>query len=212
MRNYAEENDTILAEIYEKRYKDVLEPLVESLEEHIRSCFSDELRIDRIVARAKSIERFVAKARNIDENGNKKYTDPLNQIQDQLGARIVTFYVDDVNRIRERVEKYFRHIESQSIVPDSVREFGYIGQHYILLIPKDVFAVCGIDEGIVTFFELQVKTLYQHAWAEANHDLGYKPDRKLTTDEKRRIAFTAAQSWGADMIFNELHKNSSCAN
>jgi putative GTP pyrophosphokinase len=39
----------------------------------------------------------------------------------------------------------------------------------------------------------------------AEHDLGYKPGAvPLTPDEKRRLAFTAAQAWGADRIFDEL--------
>jgi len=204
MRSYEEGNNTALANIYEERYRKVLEPLVKPLENFIKDCFSDELRIDRIVVRAKSVERFLSKAKKVDKDGNKEYSDPLNQIQDQLGARIVTFYTDDVSRITSKIVQYFRHIEAQHIVPDSEKEFGYFGQHFILIIPSDIKNTSDIPN----FFELQIKTLYQHAWAEANHDLGYKPDRELTAEERRRIAFTAAQSWGADMIFNELHKSS----
>jgi len=43
-------------------------------------------------------------------DGKPKYEDPLNQIQDQVGARIVTFYASDVERIRLEVEKYFNPI------------------------------------------------------------------------------------------------------
>jgi ppGpp synthetase/RelA/SpoT-type nucleotidyltranferase len=50
---------------------------------------------------------------------------------------------------------------------------------------------------------VRIKTLFQHAWAEANHDLAYKAPDQLTTDQKRKVAFTAAQSWGADQIFDE---------
>jgi putative GTP pyrophosphokinase len=65
-----------------------------------------------------------------------------------------------------------------------------------------------IDKSLVPrFFELQVKTLFQHAWSEANHDLGYNSGlTPLTSDEKRRLAFTSAQAWGADRVFDELFK------
>jgi len=199
---------TDLSDIYNHRFRDMLIPLVEPLEKFIKECLLGEKRIDRICVRAKSVERFLSKAQKYDDNGEIKYSDPINQIQDQLGARIVTFYMDDVDRIAEIVERYFRPIEKQCIVPDSEREFSYFGQHFILLIPPDILdGGLSIDE-VPDFFELQIKTLYQHAWAEANHDLGYKPNKELSADEKRRIAFTSAQSWGADMIFNELYKSS----
>jgi putative GTP pyrophosphokinase len=68
-----------------------------------------------------------------------------------------------------------------------------------------------VDETVVggeniDFFELQLKTLFQHAWSEADHDLGYKPSAELSLDQKRRLAFTAAQAWGADLIFDELYR------
>ncbi len=54
------------------------------------------------------------------------------------------------------------------------------------------------------FFEVQVKTLFQYAWSEANHDLGYKSSLELTDEQKRLLAFAAAQGWGADNAFGEL--------
>jgi len=91
----------------------------------------------------------------------------------------------------------------QHVVPDSPSEFGYEGKHYILFIPQDV-RIASEDEECPTFFELQIKTLFQHAWGEADHDLIYKPAGRLTSDQRRRVAFTAAQAWGADRIFEEL--------
>ena len=64
----------------------------------------------------------------------------------------------------------------------------------------------GVDRSkIPQFFELQLKTLFQHAWSEAEHDLAYKPSEPLSTLQQRQIAFTAAQAWGADQIFEQLH-------
>jgi ppGpp synthetase/RelA/SpoT-type nucleotidyltranferase len=139
-------------------------------------------------------------------SGRRKYDDPLAQIQDQLGARIISFYRSDVERLAAEVTKYFRHIESLQIVPDSENEFGYEGRHFILFIPRDLFDDEVREDESITFFELQIKTLFQHAWSEAEHDLGYKPTTMLTSDQRKRLAFTAAQAWGADQIFDELFR------
>ncbi|MFZ0942459.1 MAG: RelA/SpoT domain-containing protein [Syntrophobacteraceae bacterium] len=192
-----------LADLYGKRFREVLGPLAVRLETFIKECLEGFPRIDRISARAKSVDRFVAKAANV-ENGQPKYSDPLNQIQDQIGARIIAFYKDDIDVLSQEIEKYFHAIEFRTVVPDSDYEFTYFGRHYILLIPDDV-----IDPDapkIPLFFEMQLKTLFQHAWSEANHDLAYKPTAELASQLKRKIAFASAQAWGADQIFNELHR------
>lgn len=192
-----------LLDTYQVRYNGFLAPVAKKLEIHLRGCFESLERIDRICARAKNVERFVQKAMK-QENRKPKYNDPLSQIQDQIGARIVTFYTSDVTRVADEVRRYFRPIEEQELVPDTESEFGYIGLHFILLLPTDILD--GIDEQDVEpkFFELQIKTLFQHAWSEAEHDLGYKATTDLTSHQKRKIAFTAAQAWGADQMFNDL--------
>ena len=196
---------TTVADTYKERREKMLLPLAERLEAHLKSVFDGYPRIDRISVRAKSIERFVAKSEK-QNDGKHKYDDPLNQIQDQLGARIVTFYKNDVEQLAEEVKKYFRYIESRQIVPDSEREFGYEGRHFILFLPRDVFDETVREEDSIPFFELQIKTLFQHAWSEAEHDLGYKPSAELSSEQKRRLAFTAAQAWGADQMFDELYR------
>lgn len=197
---------TQLSDAYKRRFDSVLTPVAGALEQHLRGIFEREPRVDRATARAKSIDRFLAKAETVVD-GKKKYSEPLRQIQDQLGGRIITFYRSDVDRIGELVLKYFRPIESIDLIPDSEWEFGYFGRHYILILPSEVLGGT-IDKSLAPqFFELQVKTLFQHAWSEANHDLGYKPGSKpLDSDAKRRLAFTSAQAWGADRIFDELFR------
>jgi putative GTP pyrophosphokinase len=194
-----------LEEEFAARRTHVLLPLAGRLETHLKGLFDEFPRIDRISVRAKSVDRFVAKAEK-QENAKQKYNDPLNQIQDQVGARIVTFYASDVERVRLEIEKYFRYIESKKIVPESESEFGYEGRHFILFVPEDLIDEKLESDKSVEFFELQIKTLFQHAWSEAEHDLGYKPSSQLTSDQKRRLAFTAAQAWGADQIFDEMHR------
>ncbi|MGU3667192.1 GTP pyrophosphokinase family protein [Methylobacterium sp. A49B] len=191
---------------YRRRHDGLLTRLADGIEAHIREHLQSVPRIDRIGARAKSVDRFVAKSEKI-EDGKAKYSDPLSQIQDQVGARIITFYLSDVIAVSSIIERYFRPVESRLLIPESEWEFGYFGKHYILLMPTDVIEANMDRADVPDFFELQIKTLFQHAWSEANHDLGYKPGAvPLSADEKRRMAFTAAQSWGADRLFDELFK------
>lgn len=194
-----------LEEQYRIRFETFLAPVSRQLEAHLKDALSHVVRIDRISARVKSVERFIQKATKT-EDGQAKYSDPLNQIQDQLGARIVTFYASDVSRIATEVRKFFHPIENKLRVPETESEFGYIGEHFVLMIPTDVLVDVESADDCPTVFELQIKTLFQHAWAEAGHDIGYKPSTELTTLHRRKMAFTAAQAWGADQIFDELFK------
>ncbi len=191
---------------YKSRYTEVLVKIAISLREHLQELLSDQPRVDRIATRAKNVDRFIRKSA-ICVDGQPKYSEPLVQIQDQIGARIVVFYNQDVRPIEKVTQKYFREIESRDVIPDSESEFGYFGHHSILVLPSDVIGD-DMDRSMVPeFFELQIKTLFQHAWAEAHHDLGYKTDGlPLNADQKRRIAFTSAQAWGADWIFDQLFK------
>jgi len=193
-----------LAQLYGTRHSQALIPLAERLECHIRDLFGDTPHIDRIAARAKSPERFISKASMQLESGDPKYSDPLNQIQDQLGARIVAFYSSDLDTLARRVNDYFAPIEQKRIVPDAPDRFGYEGVHFVLFLPGDIPSDDIPTQHRPTFFELQIRTLFQHAWGEANHDLAYKRFSDLTADQQRKVAFTAAQAWGADHIFAEL--------
>jgi putative GTP pyrophosphokinase len=189
---------------YTKRHAEALVPMAKALSALLEQYCVGLERIDRISARAKGVKRFIAKASKLDKTGKPKYSDPLQEIQDQIGARIITFYPADVDHVERQVCPYFRPVEQKSLIPESENEFGYVGRHFILFIPTDISN--GYDSDIIPqFFELQIKTLFQHAWAEGNHDLAYKPPVPITTQQKRLIAFTAAQAWGADQVFDQLY-------
>ena len=197
-------DDELLAE-YKTRHAISLRSLAARLTDHLVSSLAGMPRIDRVSARAKTPQRFLGKAQKLNTDGSRKYSDPLDQVQDQIGARVIVFYLKDVEAISETVERYYTRIERKDLVPESLHEFGYVGKHYILTLPEDVFDDGADRDRLPRFFELQVKTLFQHAWSEAEHDLGYKPEEPLTALQTRQVAFTAAQAWGADQIFASLH-------
>ncbi|WP_370200252.1 GTP pyrophosphokinase family protein [Roseibium sp.] len=190
---------------YRARYDEVLVPLAAALAELLKEHLGHCERIDRISSRPKSVDRFVTKARKMTDSGVRKYEHPLAQIQDQVGARVTVFYKSDVDSVREVLMRYLRPVESRNLVPASEWEFGYFGWHSVCLFPAELIMPEWPTEHVPNFFELQVKTLFQHAWSEANHDLGYKPERGgLSPDQIRMLAFASAQAWGADRAFDEL--------
>lgn len=199
-------NDAALLSEYMTRHERLLQPLAHKLAEHLQGSVLGIPRIDRVAARAKSPDRFMAKAAKVIGDGSRKYSQPLSQIQDLIGARIIVFYLDDVEAVSKAVDAYYRRIEQRDLIPESVNEFGYVGKHYILAFPEDVFEDDADRSKTPEFFELQIKTLFQHAWSEAEHDLGYKPEEPLTPLQSRQMAFAAAQAWGADQIFQSLHR------
>lgn len=113
--------------------------------------------------------------------------------------------MSDVEVVEAAIKKYFNRIEASTVIPDSPKQFGYEGRHLVLAIPEELFEDEEHSEA-PDFFELQIKTLFQHAWGEAEHDLSYKPSTALTDLQVREVAFTAAQAWGADQMFAKLAK------
>lgn len=186
-----------------------LNAIAKELQEHISDLLNDACvpRVDRVSARAKAVDSFVRKSEKTTNDGSKKYLNPFSEIQDQIGARITVFYQSDVDLVTKiLVEKYFTAIEHVDKIPETDWEFGYFGRHFILTIPSDVLPE-GYEQvaDLPQFFELQIKTLFQHAWSEANHDLGYKAkEGEEPIQLRRRLAFASAQAWGADQIFDEL--------
>jgi len=176
--------------------------LSEAIKKNLEEYLSSYPRIDRITTRAKSIERFIEKSKKVDD-GQLKYSDPFVQIQDQIGARIITYYLSDVENVADIIHKYYEPIEEFDKKPDRHDAFSYTSKHFILFIP-DELKTWESSIRMPIFFELQIKTLFQHAWAESEHDLNYKSLSDINIDDKRLIAFSAAQAWGADKIFDDL--------
>src|SRR5688572_16732280 len=101
------------ADEIERAYKKRL-PILTKVRDRIDSIINEMLkdvpRIDRISTRVKETKKFVSKALKTDKNGNRKYEYPLEDIQDQIGCRIVVLYMSDVGPVAELILKEFREI------------------------------------------------------------------------------------------------------
>lgn len=205
---------------YESRileYKKILPFLTQEVRESYKALKDKNLlRIDQdCFFTIKGVESFVAKALKfeIDKDTKKeipnkyKYENPFIDIQDQIRARIVVYYLSDVERVANVIIKTFGDIENNDFNnPNDYEKFGYQGRHIIVNINKNLIPdnlKVNLDV-IPNFFELQIKTLFQHAWSQAEHDLRYKGNDKLSFDDKKMLSFAAAQAWGADKVFEGI--------
>ena len=103
-------------------------------------------------------------AGKLERKGNKYKS--LADITDILGVRVITYYREDVDKVASAVERLFEIDWQNSVDKRKLLEidtFGYMSLHYIC-----------IKKGFPFRFEIQMRTILQHAWANMNHDTGYK--------------------------------------
>lgn len=178
-----------------EEYREAI-PVFESMQEEVLATLRDALQrngliVTAIESRIKTEESLAGK---LALKGGKYAS--LNDITDILGARIVTFYTDDVDRIAAMAEQLFEIDWENSVDKRMLHEldsFGYNSLHYICKMP-------GYDYR----FELQLRTTLQHAWASINHDIGYKSGVEIPREYMRRINRMAGLLEMADDEFSRI--------
>ncbi|MDY6315377.1 MAG: (p)ppGpp synthetase [Clostridia bacterium] len=97
-------------------------------------------------------------------------------LTDILGARVICFFSDEIDKIGKKVEEAFvidweNSSDKRALIKADT--FGYLSLHYICSLP---FGDRWPDEICGKKFEIQIRTTLQHTWAAINHDLGYKSE------------------------------------
>lgn len=183
-----------------------LEHIARAMEAEIWTALDGIEGIDRVSFRAKKLDSFLTKASKRNEDGTLKYTHPLEEIEDQVAGRVQVLFRSTILAVRARLEEHFHAVEAVTKEKDEF-SFGYESLHLVMQIPPQVFAPgwASREDRIVTM-ELQVRTLFMHAWAELEHDLGYKLHEsvQLTKEERKSLSWAAASAWGADQEFERV--------
>ena len=128
-------------------------------------------------------------------------------ITDILGCRVITFLSDEVDKIGKKVEeKFVVDWENSSNKKDLLKEnaFGYLSLHYICSLP---FGDKWPDEICGKKFEIQIRTILQHAWSAIHHDIGYKSDFGVPREINRQFARLAGLLELADDEFVRARDN-----
>jgi putative GTP pyrophosphokinase len=182
----------------------LLKALAATLEKETRESLSGFAHIDRIYFRVKEVDSFVGKA--LDPSTEPPYADPLVEIEDQVAGRILTFFLQDLDPVKDQLRQTFNPVEIKHHRPQKDEEFGYESHHLIFVIPPHLKpADWDNEQDMPSTFEIQVRTLFMHAWSEPQHDLAYKGSSDLPSDIRRELFWVAASAWGADQALGRVH-------
>ena len=180
------------------QYHDLL-PRLQKLEQQVYTMLSDALEhmgieLNTLEHRIKTEQSFIGKL----ERKGRKYKD-ISDVTDLLGVRIVTFFSDDVDKVATLVKQMFR-VDWKNSVDKRKRHdltsFGYNSLHYI----------CRLREGEMSDipFEIQMRTILQHAWSAMEHDIGYKASVQLPPEFLRQFSRLAGMLELADDEFSRI--------
>src|SRR5437763_14265861 len=109
------------------RYEDFTNHLRDLFEDLLKNANIDVIQID---GRAKSAESFAEKVRR----KGPQYDDPLRQVTDLVGLRVITYYLEDVSRVGDLVRHAFAVDPVNSVDKAdmaTLEQFGYRSVHYV---------------------------------------------------------------------------------
>jgi predicted RNase H-like nuclease/ppGpp synthetase/RelA/SpoT-type nucleotidyltranferase len=160
-----------------------------------------------VSGRAKSVASFAAKAARTEE-GRLTFTDPLRQITDQIGVRVITYVLSDVQAVVDLLGDQVVVHDDRDMGRETASEgrFGYASRHLLVGLDAARENQPGYELLQGRQAQVQIRTVLQHAWAEFEHDIRYKgtiPDEHVP-DFDRRFTLAAGLLELADREFSTI--------
>ncbi|EJL6684669.1 GTP pyrophosphokinase [Vibrio cholerae] len=162
---------------------------------------SNDISYHMITSRAKTVESVKGKI------SGGKYDNPKKQIHDFTGVRIITYVEDEIDAICKIIEELFEvNTDHSSNKSDAlgIDKVGYKSVHYVASLDQERLKLPEYKKFSGKCFEIQVRTILQHAWAEIEHDRNYKFSGKLPPTLGRRFKILAGVLEMADREFNDI--------
>ncbi len=180
-------------------YDDLSEAIKELLERLLEEA---KIRVHSITFRGKEPEMLEEKL----NRPGKEYTN-LKEVTDLAGIRVIAYFGDDVDAIGTLIESEFLIDQENSIDKRQTMEpdrFGYLSMHYVCSLTEPRVQLMEYRRFAGYLFEIQVRSILQHAWAEIEHDLGYKAKEEIPVTLRRRFSRLAGLLEVADDDFMRI--------
>lgn len=184
------------------------EAVMKEITETISSRLEDVGLMFRIFFRCKAQSSIEKKLNSDEEYGKSK------KIQDLIGVRVVLYFNDDIETVREIISREFRERKADaSIDKYSNDEFKATRFNIVYELSEELTSQLKLREQegkIDNTFELQIRTIFSEGWHEVEHDLRYKcqDDWKGFDNQSRRLngvyATLETSEWTMIKIFDEL--------
>jgi predicted RNase H-like nuclease/ppGpp synthetase/RelA/SpoT-type nucleotidyltranferase len=159
-----------------------------------------------VTGRAKSVASFAAKAERTS-GGRRLYSDPLEEITDQIGLRVITYLHSDVAAVAELLGDQMVVLDDRDWGQETASEgrFGYASRHLLVSV-EPARAGTALEPLRGRHAQVQVRTVLQHAWAEFEHAIRYKGTipEEHAPDLDRRFTLAAGLLELADREFSEI--------
>jgi ppGpp synthetase/RelA/SpoT-type nucleotidyltranferase len=147
----------------------------------------------------------------LDKIERKKYRFPGRQMTDLSGIRVVTYLESQVEHVSDAIHSLFEIDEKNSLNRPQVLgsdKIGYRSAHFVCYLGRKRINLLEYNNLTDLRFEIQVRTVLQHAWAELAHDRSFKFSPGLPQPIQRRLNLYSGMleivDAGFDSISNEI--------
>lgn len=127
------------------------------------------------------------------------------EMQDLVGFRIILIFKQDIEIVAKIIRESFKQIKEydtgEKLAED---QFGYSSKHLVVEINEDWLKLPTLRNFKDLKCEIQIRTLSQHAWAEASNIFQYKSENNVPAPLKRRISRIAALLETVDYEFEQI--------